>query len=144
MEIKFNIIDDSNINLLFDFVKQIKSNHFRYFKSNCCEFIRDRIKNHVITVILTANSSSQIIGYAHLDQDFKIWFGIYILENYQSQGYGNKLINYMIEYCKHHQIDEIYLSVDKDNEKAIKMYKRHNFKDVSEDKGVILMNKNMT
>jgi ribosomal protein S18 acetylase RimI-like enzyme len=40
----------------------------------------------------------------------------------------------MIEYCKHHQIEEIYLSVDKDNEKAIKLYKRHNFKDVSEDK----------
>lgn len=71
----------------------------------------------------------------------KIWFGIYVLEDYQSQGYGKKILNYIFNYCKLNQIEKIHLSVDKDNKKAITLYQRNNFVIESEGSHNFFMNK---
>ena len=157
MQVKFNIIDDNNLFLLREFIYLNKSNYFRYYltlprsavqaepegsqgpnKPSINTIAQSPIKNHLLTIILTLenDTSSQsiqpsIIGYAHLDKDlkdeYKIWFGIYVLEDFQSKGYGKTIINYIFQYCRLNKIEKIYLSVDKDNEKALIMYQKNNF-----------------
>jgi ribosomal protein S18 acetylase RimI-like enzyme len=156
MQIKFNTINDNNLFLLRKFIHLNKSNYFRYYSNKpfIDTITQSPIKNHILTIVLTLEKSGEngsqsfqeintnqietpsIIGYAHLDRDldrnssedeYKIWFGIYVLEDFQSKGYGKKIINYIFEYCKLNKIHKIYLSVDKDNEKALILYKKNNF-----------------
>lgn len=143
MQVKFNIIDDNNLFLLREFIYLNKSNYFRYYlnKPFINTIAQSPIKNHILTIILTLENNTNsyqslqhpsIIGYAHLDKDlkddeYKIWFGIYVLEDFQSKGYGKKIINYIFKYCKLNKIEKIHLSVDKNNKKALTMYQKNNF-----------------
>lgn len=128
-EINFN-----NINLLQNFLDNELPPTFRYFtKRNM-----DCIKNHLLTVILTYDNMS--IGYAHIDyDDNKYWFGICILNNFQSKGFGKMLIEYILNHDAIKNINEIYLTVDKINEKAIKLYEKYNFNKIKEYETYFLM-----
>lgn len=54
---------------------------------------------------------------------------IFILEQYRNQGIGSKLIEYLLEKCK--ICENITLEVRKDNEKALRLYKKYGFKEVA-------------
>jgi ribosomal protein S18 acetylase RimI-like enzyme len=61
------------------------------------------------------------------------WLGICILDEYQGKGFGNQMMIKLIEIFKEKQLSkELYLTVDKDNQKAINLYKKFNF-DLIED-----------
>lgn len=54
---------------------------------------------------------------------------IFILEQYRNQGIGSKLIEYLLEKCK--ICENITLEVRKDNERALRLYKKYGFKEVA-------------
>ena len=126
--IKINIINFENIYLLENFILLNKSKYFRYY----CNINISIIKNHIITLILTKDNN--IIGYGHLDNEKKIWLGICIIEKYRGQGYGTIIINYLIDYAIENKIEKIYLTVDKSNIIAKKLYEKYNFKLVKDEK----------
>ena len=128
-------IDNDNIHYLQNFISNECPGTFRYFKTRNI----DIIKNHVITIILLVDGLS--IGYAHIDYDNKYWFGICILENYQGKGFGKQMMEYIFNHQKVKNLQEVILSVDKINDKAIRLYKRFNFIVIEEhDKFYIMKN----
>jgi ribosomal protein S18 acetylase RimI-like enzyme len=137
----YNLINNNNINLLKKFIKNETSDTFRYYKNRKI----DIIKNHILTLVLT-NKNDNIIGYAHLDFEEKIWLGICVCENYRGKGFGKKIINYLLEYAKNNNIKKIHLTVDKDNIIAKKLYEKNGFIIESEKETffymVKLLNKN--
>lgn len=132
VEVNFN-----NINLLQNFINNELPSTFRYFAKRSI----DCIKNHLLTVILTYNNIS--IGYAHIDyDDNKYWFGICILDDFQSKGFGKILMEYIFNHYSIKNINQIYLTVDKINEKAIKLYEKYNFNKIKEYETYFLMSRN--
>jgi ribosomal-protein-alanine N-acetyltransferase len=120
-------ITENNIDLLNNFVlNNTFSSTFRYFNKRKV----DVIKNHIITVLLIENNIP--IGYSHIDYDINYWFGICILDNYKNKGYGSILMNYIFNDTKIKELNNIYLTVDKININAIKLYLKFNFKIISE------------
>ena len=132
---KFNIINNNNIYLLKQFIKFNNSKTFRYFNKRNI----DVINNHLITIILT--NDKDIIGYGHLDFENKVWLGICVNENFRGGGYGTKIIKYLIDYAEKNQIENIYLTVDKENIVAKKFYEKHNFFIEKENDNIFFMYK---
>ena len=120
-------INDANINLLNDFISTIDSNHFRYFNKRTSECIH----NHVGTFLFYDIVTHTYFGYTHIDYDVqtnKNWFGIYLHNSYCGKKLGNLLLNYTIKYfSKLNNNKNIHLSVDSDNEYAIKLYIKTGF-----------------
>lgn len=120
---QINIINNHNISLLEKFIKNKLSNNFRYFEKRNINIIN----NHYITIIGTINDIP--IGYGHIDIDNNIyWLGICILEEYHGNGYGKYIMNYLINKFNESNVQELYLTVDKNNIVAIKLYEKYNFK----------------
>ena len=131
-------IDNDNIHYLQNFISNECPATFRYFKTRNI----DIIKNHVITIILLVDGLS--IGYAHIDYDDyddKYWFGICILETYQGKGFGKQMMEYIFNHQKVKNLQEVILSVDKINDKAIRLYKRFNFNIIEEHHNFYIMKK---
>ena len=125
------IIDISQENkyLLKEFIKDIKSETFRYFNKRN----EDVIIDHVLTILLKNNINEEIYGYAHIDFfDNKNWFGIYIKDEYQGKGIGKICLSYVINHYKIKKLDNIYLHVDKVNIIAKNLY--NNFFKIKEEK----------
>jgi GNAT superfamily N-acetyltransferase len=121
--IKVVKIQKENSNLLDDFIPTINSKYFRYFSKRTS----DCIKDHLYTFLFYDISCNIYFGYTHIDFYEKHWFGIYIDDNYRNKKLGNLLLNYTLNCCKINNISDIYLSVDSDNEIAIRLYKKNNF-----------------
>lgn len=56
---------------------------------------------------------------------------IVVDKNYRRCGIGNKLINYLIQYCKTKNISNITLEVNENNISALSLYKKNGFNIVS-------------
>lgn len=126
-------INNDNIFLLQLFLDNTLPNTFRYY----CKRDISIIKNHILTILLIINE--KIVGYAHIDHDEnKSWFGICIIDEYQSKGYGRQLMNYVFNHEKIKNL-EVYLTVDLTNLYAIKLYINFGFKIVDETKTYYLM-----
>jgi ribosomal protein S18 acetylase RimI-like enzyme len=121
-------ITEKNKVLLNNFILNNKLPYtFRYFNKRNLNVIN----NHLITIILLDKDLPG--GYAHIDfDDNKYWFGICILENYQGNGYGKKIMEYIFNNEKIKNIDKIYLTVDKINTVAIKLYTNFDFTIIDE------------
>ena len=95
---------------------------FRYFKNRVFE---DAIKTHVVTLMYST------YGYAHVDLDVKSgrhYLGICILPEYQGNGAGKRLLNLLLKLYT----GDIYLTVDKDNARAITLYDTYEFVRIQE------------
>ena len=128
-------ININNINFLQKFINNKLPDTFRYFNKRNIKCIED----HILTIIMLEHKKP--IGYAHIDYDKKYWFGICILQEYQSKGYGRKIMEYIFNHEKIEEIGEIFLSVDVNNDKAIKLYKKYNFNIVEENNIYYIMKK---
>jgi GNAT superfamily N-acetyltransferase len=97
---------------------------FRYFEKrdfNCLD-------NHILTNLYY--KEDVCVGYGHLDKDGgDLWLGIMILDNHVGRGYGNTILESLINSTK----NDILLSVDKLNIKAFNLYKKYNFVIFSEN-----------
>ena len=121
-------ITEKNKVLLNNFILNNKLPYtFRYFNKRNINVIN----NHLITIILLDKDLP--FGYAHIDfDDNKYWLGICILEEYQGKGYGKKIMEYIFNNEKIKNIDKIYLTVDKINTVAIKLYTNFDFTIIDE------------
>lgn len=121
-------ITEKNKVLLNNFILNNKLPYtFRYFNKRNLNVIN----NHLITIILLDKDLP--VGYAHIDfDDNKYWLGICILEEYQGKGYGKKIMEYILNNEKIKDIDKIYLTVDKINTVAIKLYTNFDFTIIDE------------
>ncbi|WP_286884537.1 GNAT family N-acetyltransferase [Aneurinibacillus sp. UBA3580] len=54
---------------------------------------------------------------------FRIWLG----PGFQGYGIGSKLMDYSLQWAKHHGLEKVCLDVFADNERAIDMYKKYGF-----------------
>ena len=116
---------EANEKLVRQFLKNAGNslNSFRYYKNRPIKII----ENHKCTVVLSKRDN--IVGYGHLDEENKkTWLGICIVEFEKGKGYGKKIMNYLIEFIKSHDIKIVYLTVDSENIAAIKLYKKYFFK----------------
>ena len=76
-----------------------------------------------------------IVGYATIERKERDVHGMHyrkiinleaiaIDENYRGKGYGTALINYIIDLAKKENCTDLYLTVNEENEDAIKLYER--------------------
>lgn len=122
-------IENTNRHLVSEFLEQAGQSldSFRYFKTRPLSVL----DNHLVTSILKVNNQS--IGYGHLDkEDNKVWLGIAIASTYKGKGLGKIMMMNLIASAKLLGLNEIFLSVDKDNKRAIKLYEKNNFKNIKE------------
>lgn len=111
----------------------INQKTFRYFKKRNFSII----SNHKKTILL--KDEENYLGYAHLDVELeKIWLGIMVCDECISKGIGTMLIEKLLDNVN----ENIFLSVDKDNSQAMKLYKKNNFDVIEEHKDYYIMKKN--
>ena len=95
---------------------------FRYFETRNI----DTIKNHEYTCVVLKREF--IIGYGHLEKEAgKNWLGMALTPTYRGKGIGKKLLHHLLEKASILELDPIYLTVDKSNERALKMYLNFGF-----------------
>jgi ribosomal protein S18 acetylase RimI-like enzyme len=130
-------INETNYHYITTFLSNECPSTFRYFKTRSI----DIIKNHILTIVVV-NEQQLPIGYAHIDYDKGyFWFGICILEPYQGLGIGSKMIEHILNHEKIKPLNEIYLSVDTINTKAIHLYKKFDFNIVEQKVNIYVMKK---
>jgi len=137
LETKYKIKEiktNKDLIILENYIKLIKSPTFRYFNKRNIEIIN----NHLITLLIMDHDNP--IGYAHIDlEDNKYWLGIYIDDEFQNKGIGNKIIKFIINHYKIEQ--DIFLSVDNNNKNAKKLYIKNGFKEIECNKNYSIMKK---
>jgi len=89
------------------------------------------------------NETSEILGYAVFYDTFDSTdlFEIAVLKKKQGKGYGNALLKYTADiFCKNGR--KIFLEVNENNEKAIKLYEKNGFEEISVRKNYYGNNQN--
>ena len=92
---------------------------------------------------LSEKETSKISGYAVFYDTFDSidLFEIAVLKEKQGKGYGNMLLNYTADiFCKNGR--KIFLEVNENNEKAIKLYEKNGFEEISVRKNYYGNNQN--
>jgi ribosomal protein S18 acetylase RimI-like enzyme len=123
-ETSFSLVTFEDTTLLESFLRTAKSSleSFRYYDSRELAVV----KNHFITTVLLRNNEP--VGYGHLDQEGDyVWLGIAVSEGFQKLGYGNQIMRFLTEHADEHGIQNLHLSVDKENTSAISLYQKFDF-----------------
>jgi ribosomal protein S18 acetylase RimI-like enzyme len=123
---QFVTINNITIYYLKKFLNNKLSKNFRYYEKRDISVI----ENHIVTIIGLEDNLIPI-AYGHIDyckEQNIYWLGICILDEYQGKGFGNQMMIKLIEIFKEKQLSkELYLTIDKDNQKAYNLYKKFNF-----------------
>ncbi len=82
--------------------------------------------------VIAVNGCKEVVGFVHLDialfDSFKhAQYGIVVRGDYRGRGIGEVLTRHIIGYAKAFGVNTIYLTVDTDNEAAIRLYKKFGF-----------------
>ena len=112
-------------------------------KKNVTYFL-EILNNDLYSVFcLSEEETSEISGYAvfYDTLDSIDLFEIAVLKEKQGKGYGNMLLNYTADiFCKNGR--KIFLEVNENNEKAIRLYKKNGFEEISVRKNYYGNNQN--
>lgn len=114
-----------NIDLVVSFISNLgsSSKKFRYFNSRDISIIN----NHLSTFLILFENRA--VAYGHLEPDSdKTWLGIAVIEEMRGRGFGKLMLKKLLDTAKKLHLEEIHLSVDKDNEAAIDLYVKNGFK----------------
>ncbi len=80
------------------------------------------------------------VAYGHLDFDGqKIWLGVCVSDKYHGTGLGKAMVNELINFSKKNSVEEINLSVDKENVAAFSLYQKTGFTVIGENNGSYFM-----
>ena len=90
------------------------------------------ILNRGNVVIAAAMDEDKICGYAlayllpRLDSgnDVLYFYHLFVLDEYQNQGIGTKLVQMLIDYAKENNLHYFFLITQHDNEKARRLYEK--------------------
>ena len=114
-------IKENDISYLLD----LSSNgikFFKYFNKRPLSTVLD----HKYNVMYYFNEEP--VGYGHLDHDSdKLWLGILVSDHHTGKGYGKLIMTNLIKAYKNMSYDCLYLTVDKTNVGAQKLYESFNF-----------------
>lgn len=127
---KIEKVDSSDLSLLKNFLSTcgLSLARFRYYRTRPLSIIQ----NH-LTTLLDINESNIPMVYGHLDkEDGKVWLGICVSEGNEGKGYGNFMMKALLEEAVKLKTDVIYLTVDKENYNALRLYENFGFKKVRE------------
>jgi len=104
-------------------------------------FIKDKvlydIKNNSFTNYYVYKDNEKIvacINYQVMYERSEL-IDINVVSDYQNKGIASKLLEFMINDLKKRKVENITLEVKETNKKAIHLYKKYNFKEVSIRKG---------
>lgn len=97
------------------------------------ENVNKNLKNNQFTNYFTYITDNHAVAFINYDIMYERaeLININVLNNYQNQHIASKLIEYMLEDCKDKEVKSITLEVKITNEKAIHLYKKYGFKQVS-------------
>ena len=110
----------------YEMLKELVKTSFSYN-------LDDDFNNNNFTKYFIYVEKSNIIGYVNyydLYDRFELSY-IYVLENSRKKGIASKLLSYLIDIGKKKEIDNITLEVNSNNEEAIKLYTKYDFKEVA-------------
>ena len=110
---------------------------FRYYQNRPLKVIN----NHLLTIVYEIEGEP--VAYGHLDlEDKKIWLGVMVIESKISQGYGKKILDYLTSFITINKLKNIFLTVDQENLRASKIFKKYGFFKVGlSQTGTVLMKK---
>ncbi len=128
---------ETNLDLLNIFLASAGNSltTFRYFNKRPLSVI----KNHLITYIGLDDNKTPIC-YGHLDYDNenrKIWLGICVKSSEIRKGYGSLMMDVLLDFAYKHNYFEIFLSVDKKNVNARRLYEKKGFKKIEENDKIV-------
>ncbi len=74
-------------------------------------------------------ASDKLAGYfACCEEEEKLFLSkLYIAKNYRGMGYAREALNYMEDYCKNHDLQAIWLTVNRNNTGSIHRYEKLGF-----------------
>ena len=105
----------------------------------------ESLLNEEKNILIALETEKEIIGFLYAYEETKghlpfhkkrkyiVIDNIVIDENYRNNGYGEKILDYIIEYAKNGNYNDIVLNVYRFNENAIKLYKKKGFKIITQD-----------
>ncbi|MGV8151981.1 MAG: GNAT family N-acetyltransferase [Candidatus Nanoarchaeia archaeon] len=107
-------------------------------KFNALPMIQDLFKDKYENIFVL-EKKSKIIGYITLRNKNKTGeIGLLaVKKKFQGKGYGKLLVKHALNYSKKIKIKNIFLDVRKNNIKAIRLYKKFDFKKIKEYSKVI-------
>jgi ribosomal protein S18 acetylase RimI-like enzyme len=112
------------------FFSENKSDFFRYFSKRKFNII----ESHVYTSLYLYDDN--VIGYGHIDnENNKNWLGIFISEKYRNKGIGSIIMKDLLK----ESMNDVYLTVDKENINAINLYNKIGFTTEKEENNHYLM-----
>ncbi|MCM3586717.1 GNAT family N-acetyltransferase [Mesobacillus maritimus] len=92
------------------------------------------MQNQENSTIIVAEKDNHLLGYLLViggsakRNQHSAYIVIGILKKYRGQGNGKKLFAYLDKWATEHKIHRLELTVVKDNESGVKLYKRMGFK----------------
>ena len=147
---KANIEDYDKINKLYWQSDCFHYNNEPYIYEKTEEGCRTKeyiesLLNEEKNILIALETEKEIIGFLYAYEETKghlpfhkkrkyiVIDNIVIDEKYRSNGYGEKLLNYIIEYAKNEKYNDIVLNVYGFNKNAIKLYEKKGFKILTQD-----------
>lgn len=118
-------IDPERVQVLESFLASCGSalESFRYF-SNRPFFV---LKNHLVT-LLGFDENRVPVAYGHLDkEEGTVWLGICVSEGNQGRGYGNAMMQALLNEARAQGVESISLTVDATNSNAARLYEKFGF-----------------
>ena len=97
---------------------------FRYFSSRPLVVL----ENHLVT-LLGFGENHVPVAYGHLDEeDGSVWLGICVSEDSRGKGYGNQMMQVLLDTARELGVQSIRLTVDRSNPDAVHLYEKFGFK----------------
>lgn len=92
-------------------------------------FLLNEIENNDFAHYFVYELNKEIIGYigVRIYDDICEVFNFVVKKNYQNQGYGKKLFNYLLQFIKDFNVETISLEVRKSNKAALRFYYKNDF-----------------
>ena len=112
------------IELLKEFLSALGNSmkNFRYFENR--NFYA--LKKHLCTFLILEEGKP--VCYGHLDKEYEtVWLGIAVIDEKIGKGLGKIMMEKLISEAMSIKVNQIFLSVDNDNIKAINLYKKYGF-----------------
>lgn len=93
-------------------------------------------EHYLYFTLKTNDPSTKIIGFVGISKviDSIDLLSIVISKHFQNLGYGNILLNYIIEFAKENNVKNILLEVRESNLSAQRLYVKNGFKKINERK----------
>lgn len=94
--------------------------------------LKEELKSELSKYIVLKNPDNSIIGFCGIKIIFDTAeiMNIVVKKSFRGKHLSTYMMNYIIDFCKSHNVSNINLEVNIKNTIAISLYKKYNFKEV--------------